>query len=154
MADEKIFTIPLREAYLKGRKERAKKASAVIKEFLARHMKSDDIKIGLSINNAVWARGMQKPPRRVRVHALKDGEAVYAELVGTEIKLPSKEDKKKKEEKAKAKEEKIKEERKERRKQTIQEELEEKPKSGAPSEEKPAEKKPEAKAEGPDAEKL
>lgn len=140
MADEKIFTIPLRDAYLKSRKRRCKYASKIIREFLIRHMKSEDVKIGMGINNSVWARGIQKPPRRVRVHAVKDGETVYAELVGTDIKLPSKEQKKKKEEKTKVKEEKIKEDRKERKKKTLQEEIEENSKVDEKPASKPVEK--------------
>jgi large subunit ribosomal protein L31e len=143
MAEEKIFTIPLREAFEEERNRRAKNASKLIREFLIRHMKSENVKIGKSINESIWSRGIQKPPRRVRVHALKEEDIVYAELIGTEIKTPSKEELKKKEEKKKEKKEKIKEERKERRKKTIQEEIEEevkgKPKELPVIEEKPKE---------------
>jgi large subunit ribosomal protein L31e len=44
-------------------------------------MKSDDVKLDKSINEAVWARGSQKPPRRIRVRAMKfDDGQVQAEL--------------------------------------------------------------------------
>lgn len=125
MPEEKIFTIPLREAFEKERTHRAKIASEIVKEFLMKHMKSENVKIGKSINENVWSRGIQKPPRRVRVHALKEGDIVYAELLGTEIKTPSVEEVKKKKEKEEEKEKKIKEERKERRKKTLKEEIEE-----------------------------
>ncbi len=122
--DERIFTIPLRKAFRTERTRMGKKAMLVIREFLERHMKGE-VKIGKSINESVWARGIQKPPRRVRVHATKEGSAVYAELVGEELKKPSAEEAKKKEEKEKAKEEKIKKERKERKGKTLQEEIKE-----------------------------
>jgi len=131
--EEKIFTVPLREAFDKPRTRRAKYATNIVRNFLIRHMKSEDVKIGDSINKAIWKRGIQKPPRKVRIHALKEEEIVYAELLGTEIKTPSKEEVKKKEEKKKEKREKIKEERKERRKKTIQEEIQEEVK-GKPKE--------------------
>ena len=144
MADEKIFTIPLREAYDKPRTTRAKIAVNIVKDFLIRHMKSKNIKLGKSINENIWKRGIQKPPRRIRIHAVKEEDIVYSELLGVDIKTPSKEEVKKKEEKK----EKIKEDRKERKKKTIQEEIEEETK-GKPKElpeEKPAS---EAKEEKP-----
>lgn len=125
MADEKIHTIPLRKAYRGVRQRRAKKAISVIREYLERHMKSDDIRIGQTINKSVWARGIQKPPRKVRIHATVENGVVYAELIGTEIKTPSAAQVKEKEKKKKEKKEKIKEDRKERKKQTIQEEIKE-----------------------------
>jgi len=148
MADEKIFTIPLREAYDKPRTTRAKIAVNIVKDFLIRHMKSKNIKLGKSINENIWKRGIQKPPRRIRIHAVKEEDIVYSELLGVDIKTPSKEEVKKKEEKKKEKKEKIKEDRKERKKKTIQEEIEEETK-GKPKElpeEKPAS---EAKEEKP-----
>ena len=125
MPEEKIFTIPLRRAWRTERTRRAKKAIDLIRQFLERHMKSQDVKIGSSINGSVWSRGIQKPPRRVRVHALTEDNVTYAELVGVELKLPSKEEVKEKKEKISKKAAKIKEERKERKKRTKQEELEE-----------------------------
>lgn len=152
MAEEKIFTIPLRDAYDKPRTKRAKIAVNIVKNFLKKHMKSEKVNIGKSINEEVWKRSIQKPPRRVRVHAVKEEEIVYSELLGVDIKTPSKEEVKKKEEKKKEKKEKIKEERKERRKKTIQEEMEEevkgKPKE-LPGETKEEPKKEELKPEKP-----
>ena len=160
MAEEKIFTIPLREAFAKGRVHRAQDASRLVRNFLIRNMKSENVKIGKSINENVWKRGMQKIPRKVRVHAVKEEDIVYAELLGVEIKTPSKEEIKKKEEKKKQKKEKIKEERKERKKMSIQEEIEEevkgKPKEmpeETPKEEPKEEKKSEVKEEKPKEEK-
>ena len=151
MAEEKIFTIPLREVFAKSRVRRAEDASKLVRKFLIRHMKTENVKIGKSINEDIWKKGMQKPPRKVRVHAIKEEDTVYAELLGVEIKTPSKEELKKKEQKKKEKKEKIKEERKERKKMSIQDEIEEETK-GKPAEipeaneekkeEKPKEEKP------------
>jgi len=157
MPEEKIFTIPLREAFVRGRVHRSKDASKLVREFLIKNMKSENVKIGKSINENLWKRGIQRPPRRIRIHVIKEENIVYAELLGVEIKTPSKEELKKKEEKKKEKEKKIKEERKERKKRTIQEEIEEEVK-GKPKktpeetkkEEKPKEEpKKEEKKEGP-----
>ena len=115
MAEEKVFTIPLRKAWRTTRKRRAKKAITIIKEFLERHMKGE-VKIGKSINESIWARGIQNPPRRVRIHATKDENIIFSELIGVELKTLTKDDKKKKEEKVKEKEKRIRRgEKKERR---------------------------------------
>lgn len=125
MAEEKVFNIPLRVAFDKQRNRRASNAIKIIREFLIRHMKTEEVKIGNSINISLWENGIQNPPRKVRIHAIKEGEVVYAELLNVEIKTTSKEDVKKKEEKKKQKETKIKEERKERKSKTIQDEIQE-----------------------------
>jgi len=146
MPEEKIFTIPLRDAFDTERTHRAKKAVDIVRHFLTRHMKSEDVKIGNSINKDIWARGIQRPPRRIRIHAVKENEIIYAELLGVDIKTPTKEEVEKKAEKKKQKEEKIKEERKERKKMTIKEELEEESgKTPAPVEEMKVEKSEEKK---------
>ncbi len=105
--EEKIFTIPLRKAYRASRNKRAKKAISIIREFLKRHMKNEEIVLGESINQAVWSRGAQKPPRRIRVHAILHEGRVYAELLGIKFSFmkKSEEKKKEKEEKEKAREE-------------------------------------------------
>ena len=44
-------------------------------------MKSEDIKLDKSINEMIWKQGSEKPPRKIRVRAMKfeDGQ-VQAEL--------------------------------------------------------------------------
>ena len=125
MADERAYTIPLGEVFEHPKTKRAKLAISRVKKFLIKHMKADNVKIGDALNKAIWARGIQKPPRKVRIHTIKENDIIYADLIDVELKTPSKEELKKKEEKEKAKKEKIKEERKERRKKTIQDEIKE-----------------------------
>jgi len=124
--EERVFTIPLRKVFAAERTKRAKRAIELIRAFLERHMKGE-VKIGKSINESVWARGIQKPPRRVRVHAVKEKingvDVVFSELVGVEIKKPSADEIKKKLEKEKEKEKKKKEERKERKQKAYEEEM-------------------------------
>ena len=78
---EQIYVIPLRDVQHTPRWERGKRAMKAIREYLARHMKSEDIKLDQNINEAVWGRGSHKPPSRIRVRAMKyeDGQ-VQAEL--------------------------------------------------------------------------
>jgi large subunit ribosomal protein L31e len=78
---EQIYVIPLRDVKRAPRWKRSNKAVKDIRAFLAKHMKSEDIKLDRSINEKVWERGSEKPPRKIRVRAMKfeDGQ-VQAEL--------------------------------------------------------------------------
>ena len=144
--DEKIFTIPLREVFEKSRRRRAKLAVNVVRSFLKKHMKSEEVKIGVSINKSIWARGIQKPPRKVKVHALKTAAGVYAELVGADIKPPTEAEMEKKAGKLTEKEKKVKEARKERKKMTLEQEVQkDKAEAEKPREEIKAEKVEETK---------
>lgn len=78
---EQVYIIPLGTVRRVPRWRRSAKAIKDIREFLGRHMKSEDVKLDASINEKVWSRGSQKPPARIRVRAMKleDGQ-VQAEL--------------------------------------------------------------------------
>lgn len=79
-----VFVIPLRKAFRKTRKKRAKYAINLIKDFLERRLKSKNIKIGKHLNEKIWERGIEKPPRRVKVKVSKVGEEYRVELFGYE----------------------------------------------------------------------
>jgi large subunit ribosomal protein L31e len=78
---EQIYVIPLRDVKRAPRWKRSNKAVKDIRAFLVKHMKSEDVKLDRSINEKVWDRGSEKPPRKIRVRAMKfeDGQ-VQAEL--------------------------------------------------------------------------
>ena len=78
---EHVYIIPLREARRMPRWKRANGAIKDIRKYLARHMKSEDVKLDRSINESVWSRGSGKPPSKIRIRAIKmeDGQ-VQAEL--------------------------------------------------------------------------
>jgi len=105
MADlERTYIIPLRKEGLKvPRYRRSKKAISTIRKFLERHMKSDDIKIGSSLNQKILERGRKNPPAKIQVKALKieekDNIYVKADLPNIELKVEEKKPKEKKEEK-------------------------------------------------------
>jgi len=89
MIMERIYTIPLRKAFRKPRTKRGPVAIRLIRSFLARHMKIDEekIKIGSTLNESVWVRGISRPPRRVKVNAVLDeGGILKVELVGHKYK--------------------------------------------------------------------
>ncbi len=74
----KLYTIPLREAFNVPKSRRASKAISVVKAFLKQHTKSD-VKLSAPVNEAIWARGIKKPPRRIRVKVTK--KEVKGELI-------------------------------------------------------------------------
>lgn len=109
---ERTYIIPLRKACGRvARYRRAKKAMKHIREFLARHMQVREepqkkIKLSKFLNEAIWFRGIKKPPAKIKVKAIKysDGN-VEAELVELPKKAQiakTKEEKEKGEAKAKA----------------------------------------------------
>jgi large subunit ribosomal protein L31e len=132
--EEKIFTVPLGDAYKAPRPVRARKAMNYLKDYLKRHLK-DEVAIGPGLNHEIWSRGIKKPPKRVKIVVKKDEDKFRAELFGykpkvvEEKKKPEKKkklkdaakeklqekktDKPKKEEKKSAKEEKVEESKKE-----------------------------------------
>ncbi len=99
---EREYNVPLRHGWLRVQKyKRAKRAVTELRTFLQRHMKSQNVKLGRYVNEAVWGHGIRNPPHHVKVNVRKtdDGE-VYAELVGKP--MPGKEDKAKTQKEVKA----------------------------------------------------
>jgi len=86
IVEERIYTIPLRRAWISPRKKRAPRAVHMVKSFIQRHMKIETGKVGEEeeekgrlvisneVNQKLWSRGIEKPPRNIRVRAVKDKE--------------------------------------------------------------------------------
>jgi large subunit ribosomal protein L31e len=73
--DERIYTVPLRKAYWTGsRLRRANRAVRILQKFVERHMKPEELLIQPEVNELIWSRGIQKPPRRIRIRATKNDE--------------------------------------------------------------------------------
>jgi large subunit ribosomal protein L31e len=88
MADlERIYTIPLRSAYDAVRGKRSRKAIKIVRSFISRHMKAemDEVSISEGVNKLIWKRGIQKPPRKIKVRAVKAGEGVSVLLVDEKV---------------------------------------------------------------------
>ena len=87
IVEERIYTIPLRRAWIAPRKKRTPRAMRLIRSFVQRHMKVEtEVKgeeeeegrlvISNEVNERLWNRGIEKPPRNIRVRAVKDKEGV------------------------------------------------------------------------------
>jgi len=76
IVEEREYTIPLRRAWIAPRWKRTPRAIRIVRAFIQRHMKAEKVVISPELNELIWARGIKKPPRRVRVKAVKDEEGV------------------------------------------------------------------------------
>ncbi len=75
VVEEKIYTIPLRHVWVvTPRGKRAPRAVRDVHDFVSRHMKSEEVAISNEVNQALWSRGINKPPRKITVRAVKDKE--------------------------------------------------------------------------------
>jgi large subunit ribosomal protein L31e len=83
--EERIYTIPLGKAWVRPPKKRAPRAMHLVKAFVTKHMKlamrveeeeeEEELPrliINDDVNEKVWSRGIEKPPRKIRVRAAKD----------------------------------------------------------------------------------
>lgn len=78
VVEERIYTVPLSRAWIRPRTKRAPRAIRLLKAFIKRHMKVDEESIIISneVNEKIWGRGIQKPPRKVRVKITKNKEGI------------------------------------------------------------------------------
>ena len=74
IVEERTYTIPLRRAWVSPRNKRAPRAIRLVKTFIQRHMKPEALVVRNEVNERIWGRGIENPPRRIRVRAVKDRE--------------------------------------------------------------------------------
>jgi|SRR3972149_6460482 len=84
IVEERVYTIPLAKAWIRPPKKRSPRAMHMIREFITKHMKLEmrveaeeekelpKLIISKDVNEKVWDRGIEKPPRKIRVRAAKD----------------------------------------------------------------------------------
>jgi len=140
MAEEKlerIYTVPLGKAYEYKRTNRVPRAVKLLRQFVSRHMKTElaSVLVSTSVNNLLWTRSIQKPPRRVKVRVIRQAGV-------TRVYLPDEmtEEEKKLKKDAEEKVAKDKAEKEKKEKETKKPEA--KPVASKPAEEKKTEAKP------------
>lgn len=79
---EREYIVPLRKEFQKAPKyKRTNRAVRALRDFIARHMKSENVSIGKFLNLKLWENGIRNPPHKVMVKAVKDSEGkVVVEL--------------------------------------------------------------------------
>jgi len=78
IVEERIYTVPLSKAWISPRTRRSPRVIRILKGFVVKHMKVDEdsVKITNEVNEKIWGRGIQKPPRKIKVRLTKDSEDV------------------------------------------------------------------------------
>jgi large subunit ribosomal protein L31e len=81
----------LRNAWISPRKKRAPKAARIVRKFVMKHMKvrtevdeedePEKLVIDNEVNEKLWSRGIEKPPRKIRVRVVKNTEGVVTVLL-------------------------------------------------------------------------
>ncbi|MDR0373759.1 MAG: 50S ribosomal protein L31e [Nitrososphaerota archaeon] len=85
IVEERFYTIPLQRALVRPPKKRAPRAMQLVKIFVAKHMKLQvkvseeeeneelpQLIVSPEINEKIWGRGIEKPPRRIKTRVTKD----------------------------------------------------------------------------------
>ena len=112
---ERVYNVPLRREYMKVPKwRRTEKAVKALRQFVAKHMKSDNVILSKYVNKELWKNGIKNPPHHVKISAKKDDVGkVMVELAELPAKakreLEKQEKSKKEKEKTKKEEAKAKE---------------------------------------------
>jgi large subunit ribosomal protein L31e len=85
IVEERFYTIPLQKALIRPPKKRAPRAMQLIKIFVTKHMKMSmkvseeeeeeelpQLVISKEVNEKIWDRGIEKPPRKIKTRVTKD----------------------------------------------------------------------------------
>ena len=85
IVEERTYVIPLGKASIRPPKKRAPRAIQLIRAFITKHMKLEmrveeeeaeaelpKLTISQDVNEKIWGRGIEKPPKKIRVRAAKD----------------------------------------------------------------------------------
>jgi len=88
IVEERTYTVPLGKAWIMPPNKRTPRAVRILRAFIIKHMKLGAKKeteteeeeepgkliISNEVNERMWTRGIEKPPRKIRVRAAKDKE--------------------------------------------------------------------------------
>ena len=88
IVEERVYTVPLGKALIQPPNKRTARAVRMLRSFMIKHMKLETSKEGEAeeqeaaprliidndVNEKLWSRGIEKPPRKIRVRAEKDKE--------------------------------------------------------------------------------
>jgi len=86
IVEERIYTVPLGKAWIMPPRKRTPRAMRMLRAFIIKHMKLEAKKeeeeeeepsklvIANEVNERMWERGVEKPPRKIRIRAAKDKE--------------------------------------------------------------------------------
>lgn len=74
IVEEKFYDLNLRRIWTAPREKRTPRAIRYVRRYAAARMKTDDVSLAEETNSLLWARGISKPPRKIRIRVVKDKE--------------------------------------------------------------------------------
>ncbi len=74
--NDMIYTLSLGRLYWGRRSNRSNRAVKYIRKFAMRHFHVDDVLIDPLVNQYIWSRSREKPPRRITIRVIRIRENV------------------------------------------------------------------------------
>ena len=84
ITDERVYVVPFRDVKKAPRNRRTKRAIKILREFMIRHMKSEEILINTEVNEKIWEKGIENPPNKIKVRAIKSRDGIVEVLLAEE----------------------------------------------------------------------
>ncbi len=78
--NESELIVPLRNAWNITRFKRAPRAIQIIKDHVIQHLKvkpEEDVYIDPSVNEHIWSRGIENPPRKIRLQVIRHDDPEF-----------------------------------------------------------------------------
>lgn len=72
--EERMYVVPLRKVKEAPRNERAARATRVLREFVIKHSKCENVKIDKSLNEKLWENGIQSSSSKIKIRIVKGEE--------------------------------------------------------------------------------
>ncbi len=90
MSESKEYVINLSRLYWGKRSNRAARAVRYLREWIAKKTHAEEIRIDEKINKMLWSRGIEKPPRKIRVKVVVEDKKEIKTKTGKEMTIPTK----------------------------------------------------------------
>jgi large subunit ribosomal protein L31e len=74
VSEERVVTMNLKDLVRVPRRQRAPRAVKLMISQAKRIMKAEEVKVSSEVNEALWSKGIEKPPRKITVKLVKDEE--------------------------------------------------------------------------------
>ncbi|UCH01715.1 MAG: 60S ribosomal protein L31 [Candidatus Bathyarchaeota archaeon] len=74
IVEERLYVIPLKQAWIAPIKKRTPRAIRVLKGFIKKHMKIESFIISKEVNEFIWNKGIEGAPRKIRVRVVRNKE--------------------------------------------------------------------------------
>jgi len=89
MSETKEYVVNLSRLYWGKRSNRAARAVRYLREWIAKKTHAEEIKIDDKINKILWSRGIEKPPRKIKVKVVVEDKKEIKTKTGKEITIPT-----------------------------------------------------------------